>query len=793
MAKIEMLSGDSTFYITESLRGQTKQYSYEQYSKRLQQQQPTYDILTHSKDGIKKVNVKNLLVLDFDGKDVDKFTYLTDCLNNIPENIKYSCTGYVKSMLMDDVSNFYDSGHLVYFDIKDNVEDIFSCHIVFNVAVSTDEYIGLKQDIQKYDIFGLNDMVDSSTFTYTRKMRHVLCDKDDKDRHINLETLKEWLEHKGLKLEDFIKMTSPQIINEDTIEYSKFLEMLDIIPEFETSEPVKNETKNKDIEFSNKNITKQQTQKTRASILYYIDGLELSEDNEISNFELGQKLYGIGHSVLSVEELTKEIGLLPYYKENPNKVNVLLGYIKPCQDLTNIAPLYKLANSIKDEGANKAINEYICKYEPYTYCAVKPSKYTNIIGISREMKEEKRKEHIRQNICFVESEGEFFIKEEEYKLRKTNIKDMKQLYHAKAETIDSLINNYTCRIKDLQQYIVFKAHSIYTTDEDRYMNLAMQQLQIFKSCFISDNEFNIVMNLHQQKLLHPDRMPNMGIIQYGPRNSCKTRISESLNCIIKYHTMNYKDLLSQFTGYVGNDIVCIEELPKSTKDTNEVINKLKAITKTDTVKLEKKGQDAASIKPTYLMIINTNYRSLGGMFDKAVDLEPLLKRFRLIQRQPIDNGEDNGPMSQWLIENIKDAEYKDKLGIQYAYAEIIKRGKYPYSYENTQLENEQLEKAQGETNIYKCLTESEFEENVREYKYNHGTKTTLNLREITRLVNTKNRDIMDQKLTVSEMRNILLDNNLIRIDGRNTVVKDYNRVMEFFVDTTKYELEDYEE
>lgn len=788
MAKIEMSrTANLTFYITESLRGQTIQYSYKQYVDRLTKQKPTYDILTHSKDGIKKVNVKNLLVLDFDGKDIDKFTTLMNCLNNIPEIIKYSCTGYIKPILLDEVSNFYADGQLVYFDIKDNVDDVFSCHIVFNVAVSTDEYIGLKQDIQKYDIFGLNDMVDSSTFTYTRKMRHVLCDKDDKDRHLNLETLNSWLELYELGIDDFIEMTSPQIIKDDTIEYSDFLEMLDVIPDFDIPEPVKNNA----TEVSNKKITKQQPQNTRASILYYLDGLELSEDNEISNFELGQKLYGIGHSVLSVEELRDEIELLPYYKANPNEIDVLLGYIKPCQDLTNIAPLYKLANIIKDEGANKAINEYIYKYSSISYCAVKPSIYTNIIGISREKKEEKRIEHIRQNVCFVESEGEFFIKVDEYKLRKINVKDMKQLYHARAETIDSLINNYTCRIKDLQQFTVFKAQSIYLTDMDIYMDLAMRQLQIFRSCFISDNEFNIVMNLHQQKLLHPDRMPNMGIIQYGPRNSCKTRISESLNCIIKYHTMNYKDLLSQFTEYVGNDIVCIEELPKSTKDTNEVINKLKAITKTDSVKFEKKGQSAITIKPTYLMIINTNYRSLGGMFDKAVDLEPLLKRFRLIQRQPIDNGADNGPMSQWLIENIKDAEFKDKLGIQYAYAEIIKRGNYPYSYENTQLENEQLEKAQGETNIYKCLTKSEIEDNITTHHYSYGTRYRLNIRELTRLLNTKNRDIMDQKLTISDVRNILLDNNLIRIDGRNTEIKDKDKFMIFFMGEENYELEEY--
>lgn len=769
---------NTKFYITESLFGDVKQYSLKEYYNRILKQYPTYDILTHFKDGKKIVNQKNKLTLDFDGKNQDDFDYLIECLNSIPDSITFCCSGYVKPVLAEtlpNINSITNSNHLIYFDIKDNVDDIFSCHVIFNVAITTDEFINIKQDLLLYNFYDLNELLDNSIFTNGRKMRHTLTDKDNKDRKINLNNLKSWLNDIGLTLEEFLNKSSPQYLDTSAISYSEFKEHLELFPVFEVDD-IKPNTINSSAKTNTKTNIKTNIKTNtkpnsinRSSIFYYLynkqtDKIEtLTEDNKISNYNLGQLLFGFGHSVLSLEELTQEIALLPYYEKFPNEIDTLIDYIKPEQDLKNISPLFcqmtRLNTLIKQDEENKIEDKdklelkkqlqiYIHKYLPQAFIL---NEYVEFEGIDKFYT-------ILQNVCWINGKG-YYIKTKRGTLRATTLQDIENTHN-----ITNIKEKLTLSIVSFESYKQIKqmrAMIHYEKDKAKYDDIVIHLIDIFKQTFKTEKEYDLFYHIIKNKILHPQNPPRFGIIQYGAANSCKTRTTEMLDLLLDYQAITSETLLSNFNSWVQNDIVNIEELPETTKETGKVIEKLKAYTKTNNVSLELKGRNQENITPAYLIIINTNFRSLGGLFDKKVNIEPLLARFRIIERIPL-TAEGNAYINQHLL----NAESLERAAIEVAYVEYIKNNNYQWTDDLTELEIEQQEKANNEDLRFQILTSPTVEECLNQ----HARITRINIRKLTSELNRICRvDMIDAKFDPKEIRNELINRDIARLSGTNTI------------------------
>lgn len=795
------------FYITESLKtGEVKRYSCEEYFNRILKQYPTYDILTHFKDNKKIVNQKNKLVFDFDGKNLDDFQKLIDSLNSIPQNIEFCCSGYVKPQLSEEIKNINSkskSNKLIYFDVKNNVEDIFSCHVIFNIAITTEEFINIKQDLITYDFIGLNSLLDNSIFTNGRKMRHTLTDKDDKDRKINLDNLKLWLNSIDMSVEDFLKKSSPQYLDESAILYSDFLEQLDILFDFEVEDDKETNTNPKSTPNNKQSFESNKPKSTvkyesnqniksnlnRNSIFFYLyekqtdEIIKITEDNNISNYNLGQLLFGFGHSILSLEDLTQEIALLPYYTKHPDEIDVLIDYIKPERDLGNIAPLYKHKKRIyelleqeknKTEKNMNLINElieishciieYIYEYRQPHFINAKPWTY----------KGHSKNRHIQDNICFTTENDSYFIKDTHNDLKLITRETMMQIYNLNIGELNKILRSSCCSFLNIQEYKRYIAEQYYNEHKQEYDTKAAYVINdIYKPTFATEQEFNIYYSIYKEKINHPDRQPLKHIIQYGETNSCKTRTSEWVDIIYSYQVLDYSDVYSRFNNYLCYQFCCIEELPNNPKEKDQLVKALKQITKTNNVRIESKGKNTTTIKPTTLFTINTNHKTIGGIFDNEVDRRPLFERFRVIERVEVNHAYD-----RWLIENIRDATFKQKAALQIAQYEYIKSHDFLYSEEKTQLEIELTDKAQSQNQYLQCLDDNDID---RILVLTQSRHTRIKMRELVNRLNIRNREISDYKFNINTLRNMMIDKGICKINGSHTNL--INR--QLFIDTFK--------
>ena len=161
-----------------------------------------------------KANKFNKLALDFDGKDLDSLRKFCEKVNNLKEyDVGFSCVGYFNKskFTAEDVEYFenvneiykdendFSKSYLIYFDFiesKDETEipDVWSCHLVFNIKITTEEFKTIK-DFNIYDF-----EFDIKALGGCRKFRYILNNKDGKRRKLDFNNLKQYLKA-NLKLQ----------------------------------------------------------------------------------------------------------------------------------------------------------------------------------------------------------------------------------------------------------------------------------------------------------------------------------------------------------------------------------------------------------------------------------------------------------------------------------------------------------------------------------------------------------------------------------------------------------------
>lgn len=261
--------------------------------------------------------------------------------------------------------------------------------------------------------------------------------------------------------------------------------------------------------------------------------------------------------------------------------------------------------------------------------------------------------------------------------------------------------------KLLQKYIYFN---------DANIANGKRILDIFKAGFVNEYDYNVYMDFIRFKLLNPKKLYIKNFVCYEGKDSLKTSFINMVGEYITVGIVPVNLIHSQFNGYMNNSICVYEELPASIKESRTVIEQLKAMTSTRKISLHEKGKDSETIDNYCNIIINTNHKEVGGLFDNQTDAE-MFKRFYIIKKRPIDKALIN---EFWDIIN-------DNANIAACF-ELIKQLK-PLSTDD----------------INNTLTQEEYYSFVRNTQNN---KQCLDICEIDRTINKDNKGSCWLKSTV---------------------------------------------
>ena len=267
-------------------------------------------------------------------------------------------------------------------------------------------------------------------------------------------------------------------------------------------------------------------------------------------------------------------------------------------------------------------NEYIEKYgNNETY-----KEYKRILNVFRVF-ETPYVEGSRFNFYFDDSKKmEFQYKRKHTEGFFTCPKDRIHLIDSSAK-IDKILVTSKSEYEKLKQKYLFI--------NDANINNGQRLLDIFKSGFVHEYDFNVYMDFVRSKLLNPKKLYIKNFVCYEGRDSLKTTFINMLSEYISVGIVPVNLIHSQFNGYMDNSICVYEELPASIKESRTVIEQLKAMTSTRKISLHIKGRDSETIENYCNIIINTNHKEVGGLFDNQADCE-MFKRFYIIEKTPIE-------------------------------------------------------------------------------------------------------------------------------------------------------------
>lgn len=199
--------------------------------------------------------------------------------------------------------------------------------------------------------------------------------------------------------------------------------------------------------------------------------------------------------------------------------------------------------------------------------------------------------------------------------------------------IDSSADINKILITSKAEYEKLKQKYLFINDAN--MKNGQRLLDIFKTGFVHEYDFNVYMDFIRSKLLNPKNLYIKNFVCYEGRDSLKTAFINMLSDYVGVGIVPVNLIHSQFNGFMANPICVYEELPASIKESRTVMEQLKAMTSTKNISLHVKGKDSETRKNYCNIIINTNHKEVGGLFDNQAENE-MFKRFYIIEKQTID-------------------------------------------------------------------------------------------------------------------------------------------------------------
>lgn len=136
------------------------------------------------------------------------------------------------------------------------------------------------------------------------------------------------------------------------------------------------------------------------------------------------------------------------------------------------------------------------------------------------------------------------------------------------------------------------------------------------------------------KLLNEESIYKHNFILWGDKNSLKTSFIDTLSDFIDVSKLEPSKINAQFNTEFKASVILIDELPANMKERTKVIETLKRNTETRKIEIERKGYDKEIINNKSNIIINTNHKEIGGLFDYQENGE-MFKRFYIVETKEI--------------------------------------------------------------------------------------------------------------------------------------------------------------
>lgn len=207
-------------------------------------------------------------------------------------------------------------------------------------------------------------------------------------------------------------------------------------------------------------------------------------------------------------------------------------------------------------------------------------------------------------------------------------------------------NNLTT-IGSVEKYnYIRKYNDVFVQDE--YKEKVEQSLNIFKSGFVNEYDYMYYMRWLSMKLNNPDYVIKKNIVCVNGTSSFKSRFVGAFTDFMKITNIDYAETASSFNEWSNSAIVVIDEIPSKAKECADFQNRIKRMTGSDYVKINRKFEHENTIKACTNYIINSNYPECGGLFNNQKQNE-MFRRFRVINKKTINKDDGN-----ILCDNLED-------------------------------------------------------------------------------------------------------------------------------------------
>lgn len=448
------------------------------------------------------------------------------------------------------------------------------------------------------------------------------------------------------------------------------------------------------------------TIKSNPSIFQYI----LDEDKPINiaslcdevdnHFEFHQQTAFIENCVLTPEEIEKELLLIKlnevdnsgkkYTEEDNNEfidkvLNLKMKNYE--QDLTNMKPLYyikKVINTIyewsKDKEKKKELDVdfKIIKLiiEKVNYYI---EKYNNLSFITHDFYDVKntvndfngniltKKEKILYN-CYIDNKYDRIIyvngngNEDIIFESKEQFKNYFRLSGETAKNIKEILTVFNSVSEFKKMKIEYTYSKLTTSQKEHLNNVVSELLNYLKNSFVYEEDYKFYISFYSSKLSQHGTL-NKGIIcqgteTEGAHDSLKTFFNDMLYNYLNIKSADINNINKDLNGgYFKSELLVIEETPKGIKDKDGFINKVKEFTSKENLTVEEKGMNPEDIKNKTDIEINTNH-TVSQLFDKKIDCEALLKRFKILTRKSLNMKDKR---LNEVLDEFKKSENKDLL------------------------------------------------------------------------------------------------------------------------------------
>ena len=234
--------------------------------------------------------------------------------------------------------------------------------------------------------------------------------------------------------------------------------------------------------------------------------------------------------------------------------------------------------------------------------------------------------------------------EDNYELKCKNKQNSKnrKMYKNKQFNFTNCPLSHADLSKNKKKYITETSLTIYNNQiiRDIYVNEknrknAKEMLKIFKKGFVHNRDYNLFIDFIRFKLNTPDDLYLKNIVCYDGKDSLKTGFLNILSDYIDIGNITSRLLDNDFNGLFKNPISFIDEIKAKVDNCGNIREFLKSITSTTRFTLHEKNKNATTIDNSTNIVICTNYKECGGLFDNQVNGE-MFKRFYIIKKQTIE-------------------------------------------------------------------------------------------------------------------------------------------------------------